>query len=61
MQLWRRRIRAKQAGTVVSVRTGTRTRIIVKHDDGKTGLYFVTTPTVKPGRRVRKGKALGKL
>ncbi len=60
MRIFRRRVRCKEAGRVVSIKRGDRTRIAVQGPE-KVSYYFVTKPTVKVGKRVRKNKSLGKI
>ena len=55
----RQRVRAEQAGRVVSVRTGARARVTVEHADGTVRVYISSEAKVKQGKRVRKGAVLG--
>ena len=60
MRFFRRRVRAKVAGNVVSIKRGSRVRIAVATADG-VDYYLATDPTVKIGKKVRKGAVLGKI
>jgi hypothetical protein len=62
MGFFRKRVRAKRAGQVVSVKRGTRTRVTVQPIEGEAvDQYFVTDTRIKIGKRVSKGSALGKI
>lgn len=52
-------VRSEVAGTVVSVRFGSRYRIAVQPDNGAAVLYFCSRLKAKPGKRVRVGTVLG--
>lgn len=60
MRWWfKKRIRSEVKGTVVSVRVGARTRVTVRTVGGACHCYFTSEAKTKPGRKVRKGTALG--
>ena len=60
IRIFRRRVRAKAAGKVVSIKGEGRTRIAVDTGEG-VDYYLVTDATTKLEKQVRKGAVLGKI